>query len=80
MILVRYNTCLGSINVQERNWLFKGLFSLVDVSLKIRKEGFYLKLLVLLFSGKDFQPKQLATIDLTLNNCFGKELVIQRLV
>ena len=41
MILVRYNTCLGSINVQERNWLFKGLFSLVDVSLKIRKEGFY---------------------------------------
>ncbi len=57
MILVRYNTCLGSINVQERNWLFKGLFSLVDVSLKIRKEGFYLKLLVLLVSGKDFQQK-----------------------
>ena len=34
-------TCLGSIDVQERSWLFKGLFSLVDVSLKIRKEGFY---------------------------------------
>ena len=44
MILVRYNTCLGSNKVQERNWLFKGLFSLVDVSLQIRKEGFYLKL------------------------------------
>ena len=44
MILVRYNTCLGNINVQERNWLFKGLFSLVDVSLKIRKEGFYRKI------------------------------------
>ena len=57
MILVKYNTCLGSINVEERNWLFKGFFSLVDVSLKIRKEGFYLKLLVLLVSGKDFQPK-----------------------
>ena len=57
MILVRYNTCLGSINVEERNWLFKGFFSLVDVSLKIRKEGFYLKLLVLLVSDKDFQPK-----------------------
>ena len=57
MILVRYNTCLGSINIQVRSWLFKGLFSLVDVSLKIRKEGFYLKLLVLLVSGKDFQPK-----------------------
>ena len=57
MILVRYNTCLGSINVQERNWLFKGLFSLVDVSLKIREEGFYLKLLVLLVSSKDFKPK-----------------------
>ena len=80
MILVRYNTCLGSINVQERNWLFKGLFSLVDVSLKIRKEGFYRKLLVLLVSGKDFQPKLMATIDLTLPNFLGKELVIQRLV
>ena len=57
MILVRYNTCLGSIDVQERNWLFKGLFSLVDVSLKIRKEGYYGKLLVLLVSGKDFKPK-----------------------
>ena len=57
MILVGYNTCLGSVDVQERNWLFKGSFSLVDVSLKIRKEGFYLKLLVLLVSGKDFQPK-----------------------
>ena len=54
MMLVRYNTRLGSIDVQERNWLFKGL---VDVSLKIRKEGFYRKLLVLLVSGKDFQPK-----------------------
>ena len=68
MILVRYNTCLGSINVQERDWLFKGLFSLVDVSLKIRKEGFYRKLLVLLVSGKDFKPKLMATIDLTLPN------------
>ena len=57
MMLVGYNTCLGSIDVQERNWLFKGLFSLVDVSLKIRKKGFYSKLLVLLVSGKDFQPK-----------------------
>jgi len=57
MMLVKYNTCLGSIDVQERNWLFKGFFSLVDVSLKIRKEGFYRKLLVLLVSGKDFQPK-----------------------
>ena len=47
MILVRYNTCLGNINVQERNWLFKGLFSLVDVSLKIRKEGFYRKIVIL---------------------------------
>ena len=80
MILVRYNTCLGSINVQERNWLFKGLFSLVDVSLKIRKEGFYRKLLVLLVSGKDFQPKLMATIDLTLPNFLGKEPVIQRFV
>ena len=80
MILVRYNTCLGSINVQERNWLFKGLFSLVDVSLKISKEGFYRKLLVFLVSGKDFQPKLMVTIDLTLPNFLGKELVIQRLV
>ena len=56
MILVIYNTCLGSINVQERNLLFKGLFSLVDVSLKIRNEGFYLKLLVLLVSSKDIKP------------------------
>ena len=80
MILVRYNTCLGSINVQERNWLFKGLFSLVDVSLKIRKEGFYRKLLVLLVSCKDFQPKLMATIHLTLPNFLGKEPVIQRLV
>ena len=80
MILVRYNTCVGSINVQERNWLFKGLFSLVDVSLKISIEGFYRKLLVLLVSGKDFQPKLMATIDLTLPNFLGKELVIQRLV
>ena len=59
---------------------FKGLFSLVDVSLKIRKEEFYRKLLVLLVSGKDFQPKLKATIDLTLPNFSGKELVIQRLV
>ena len=57
MMLVGYNTCLGSVDVQERNWLFKGLFSLVDVSLKIRKEEFYRKLLVLLVSGKDFQQK-----------------------
>ena len=57
MVLVRYNACLESIDVQERNWLFKGLFSLVDVSLQIRKEGFYLKLVVLLVSSKDFKPK-----------------------
>ena len=46
MMLVIYNTCLGIIDVQERNLLFKGLFSLVDGSLKIRKEGLYRKLLV----------------------------------
>ena len=40
MMLVGYNTCLGSVDVHERNWLFKGLFSLVDVCLKIKKEGF----------------------------------------
>ena len=80
MMLVGYNTCLGSIDVQDRNWLFKGLFSLVDVSLKIRKEGFHRKLLDLLVSGKGFKPKSLATIDLTLPNCLEKELVIQRLV
>ena len=57
MMFVGYNTCLGSIDVQERNLLFKGLFSLVDVSLKIRKEGFYRKLLVLLVSSNDFKPK-----------------------
>ena len=56
MMLVRYNTRLVRIDVQERNFLLKGLFSLVDVSLKIRKEGFYRKLLVLLVLGKDFQP------------------------
>ncbi len=56
-MLVIYNTRLGNIDVQEKNLLFKGLFSLVDVSLKIRKEGFYWKLLVLFISGKDFQPK-----------------------
>ena len=56
MMFVRYSTRLGRIDVQERNLLFKGLFSLVDVSLKIRKEGFYRKLLVLLVLGKDFQP------------------------
>ena len=44
MMLVGYNTCLGSIDVQERNWLFKGLFSLVDVSLKIRKRRILLKI------------------------------------
>ena len=80
MMLVRFNTRLGSIDVQVRNWLFKGLFSLVDVSLQIRKEVFYRKSLVLLVSRKDFEPKQLATIDLTLPNYLGKELVIQRLV
>ena len=68
MMLVGYNTCFGSIEVQERNWLFKGLFSLVDVSLKIKKEGFFLKLLVLLVSSNDFKPKKLATFDLTLPN------------
>ena len=50
MMLVRYNTCLGSIDVQERNWLFKGLFSLVDVSLKIRKEEFYSKIVIFFLS------------------------------
>ena len=80
MMLVGYNTCLGSIDVQERNLLFKGLFSLVDVSLKIRKEGFNRKLLVLLVSSNDFKPKKLATIVLTLPNCSEKELVMQRLV
>ena len=80
MMLVRYHTCLRNIDVQERNWLFKGLFSLLDVSLQIRKEVFYRKSLVLLVSSKDFKPKSLATIDLTLPNCFEKELVIQRLV
>ena len=57
MMLVGYNTCLGSIDVQERNLLFKGLFSLVDVNLQIRKEVFYRKLLLLLVSSKDFKPK-----------------------
>ena len=80
MMLVRYNTCIGSIDVQERNWLFKGLFSLLNVSLQIRKEVFYRKSLVLLVTSKDFEPKSLATIDLTLPNCLEKELVIQRLV
>ena len=80
MMLVIYNTCLGIIDVQERNLLFKGLFSLVDVSQKIRKERLYKKLLVLFVSSKDFKPKLLATIDHTLPNCLGKELVIQRLV
>ena len=59
MILVRFNTCLGSINVQEWNWLFKGLFSLVDVSLQIRKEGFYLKLLVFLSLAKTLSQSNL---------------------
>ena len=58
MTLVKYNTSLGSIDVQERNWLFKGLFSLVDVSLQIRKEGFYFNCLLFFFvSSKDFKPK-----------------------
>ncbi len=57
MMLVRYNTCSGSIDIHERNWLFKGLFSLLDVSLQIRKEVFYIKLLVLLVSIKDFKQK-----------------------
>ena len=57
MMLVGYNTCLGNIDVQERNWLFKGLLSLLDVSLQIRKEGFYKKSLVLLVSSKNFEPK-----------------------
>ena len=57
MMLVKYNTSLKSIDVQERNWLFKGLFSLVDFSLQIRKEVFYRKSLVLLVSSKDFEPK-----------------------
>ena len=57
MMLVRYNTCLGSIDVQEINWLFKGRFSLVDVSLKIRKEEFYSKIVFFFVSAKDFKPK-----------------------
>ena len=57
MMLVGYNTCLGSVDVQERNWLFKGLFSFVDVSLQIWKEVLYRKSLVLLVSSKDFEPK-----------------------
>ena len=57
MMLVRYNICLGSIDVQERNWLFKGRFSLFDVSLKIRKEEFFSKIVIFFFSGKDFKPK-----------------------
>ena len=40
MILVGYNTCLESFDVQERNLLFIGLFSFVDVYLKIKKEEF----------------------------------------
>ena len=72
-MLVIYNTRLGSIDVQERNLLFKGFFSLIDVSLKIRKEWFSWKLLVLLISSKDFKPKSLATIYLTLPNCLEKE-------
>ena len=59
MILVRYNTCLGSNKVQEGNLLFKGLFSFVDVSLKIRKEGFYLKLLVFLSLAKTLSQSNL---------------------
>ena len=58
MMLVKYNTYLRSIDVQERNLLFIGLFSFVDVCLKIRKEGFYRKSLVLLVSSKDFEPKK----------------------
>ena len=57
MMLVRYNTFLESIDVQERNWLFKGLFSLLDVSVQIRKEVFYRKSLVLLVSSNDSEPK-----------------------
>ncbi len=57
MMLVAYNTCLGSIDVQESNWLFKCLLSLLDVSLQIRKEVFYRKSLVLLVSSKNFEPK-----------------------
>ena len=56
-MLVKYNTSLGSIDVQERNLLFKGLFSLVDVSLQIRKEVLYRKSLVLLVFSKDIEPK-----------------------
>ena len=57
MMLVVYNTCLGNIDVQERNWLFKGLFSLVYVCLQIRKEVLYRKSLVLLVFSKDFEAK-----------------------
>ncbi len=80
MMLVKYNTSLESIDVQERNWLFKGLFSLVDVSLKIRKGGFLLKIVSLFVSGKDFLPKYLATIYLTPPNCLGKELVYDSII
>ena len=40
-------------------WLFKGLFSLLDVSLKIRKEGFYLKLLFFLSLAKTLSQSNL---------------------
>ena len=43
---------------------------------RLGKKDFIEKLLVLLVSGKDFQPKLMATIDLTLPNFLGKELVI----
>ena len=41
MMLVRYNTCLGSIDVQERNLLFIGLFSLVDVNIRLGKKDLF---------------------------------------
>ena len=41
MMLVGYNTCLGSSDVHERNLLFKGLFSLVDVSIRLGKKDLF---------------------------------------
>ena len=50
-----------------------------DVCLKIRKEGFYLKLLVLLVSSKDFKPKSLATIDLIFPTVLKKNWLFKGL-
>ena len=47
---------------------------------RLGKKDFIENCLFLLVSCKDFKPKLLATIDLTLPNYLDKELVIQRLV